>query len=269
MHARLFDASKLQTLINAAALWQVASVLVAQKHLADITKKLEEIRSAVQGISQFLDNQRKARIQSGFAYLGQVHAAISKGELPSSVRNELESLERDLLEIQDHLEREYVQQMNKQVEGDTFGTKELTDNMLGKLSDLDALAEDISTCLKTRIAAWHVFSLYPGELHLKESRKETIVESIKRVGGLSQQLYVTVERELEGLKSFWNKKSTLDERKSHVRDRRAKSDSLLSNFLRVSHDALRQTEQLLLEYDRPTRLMLTMDGGRVLEARQL
>ena len=39
--ARLFDAANLQRMVSAAALWQVASVIVAQKHLADISGRLK------------------------------------------------------------------------------------------------------------------------------------------------------------------------------------------------------------------------------------
>lgn len=106
-HARLFDVSNLQTMINATAIWQVASVVVAQKHLADISKELDEIKDGVREIFRFLDNQRKSRLQSTYDYLEQAYHAIQAGELPESVRHQLEHCERDLLEIQCHLEREF------------------------------------------------------------------------------------------------------------------------------------------------------------------
>jgi hypothetical protein len=52
-HARLFDVSNLQTMIHATAIWQVASVVVAQKHLADISQELDEIKDGVLEISRF------------------------------------------------------------------------------------------------------------------------------------------------------------------------------------------------------------------------
>lgn len=42
--ARLFEVEKLSDMINAAAVWQIASVVVAQKHLADISQKLDELK---------------------------------------------------------------------------------------------------------------------------------------------------------------------------------------------------------------------------------
>jgi hypothetical protein len=122
-HARLFELSNLQTMINAAAIWQAASVLVAQKHLADISKKLDEIKDGIKGISLFLDNQRKARIQSWYDYLGQAYQALQAGELPGSVRNQLENCEYDLLEIQCHLEMEYRQKVESEVKAERFGTR--------------------------------------------------------------------------------------------------------------------------------------------------
>ena len=44
-HARLFDVQKLQNAINAAAIWQVASVVVAQKHLANASALYIPIRN--------------------------------------------------------------------------------------------------------------------------------------------------------------------------------------------------------------------------------
>ena len=114
--ARLFEIGNLQNVINAAAIWQVASVLVAQKHLADISSKLDEINDNIIALSQFLEDQRESRIRSAYDYLGQAYRALGSGELSGAVRNELENCERDLLEIQHHIEKEYRQRVEKKIE---------------------------------------------------------------------------------------------------------------------------------------------------------
>ncbi len=68
-HTRLFEEGKLQNIINATAIWQLASVIVAQKHLADISAKLDEIKNGIRDILQFLDNERKAKVDSIIDYL--------------------------------------------------------------------------------------------------------------------------------------------------------------------------------------------------------
>src|SRR5262249_59280732 len=48
----------------------------------------------------------------------------------------------------------------------------LTTDIADKLHELDSLADDMASCLKTRIVAWHVFSLFPCETQLKLSRRK-------------------------------------------------------------------------------------------------
>ena len=47
-HARLYHADSLSKLVNAAAVWQI--VPFAQKHLADINKKLEALQNSVNNL---------------------------------------------------------------------------------------------------------------------------------------------------------------------------------------------------------------------------
>ncbi len=269
-HAKLFDVQNLQTMVNAAAIWQVASVLVAQKHLADISRKLDEIKDTVQNISQFLDNQRKARIHSTFSYLSQAYTAISGGELSHSVRAQLESCERDLLEIQAHLEREYRQVADKPVlDDDTFGTESLTNNLLTKTHHLNSLASDMALCLKTRITAWHVLALYPGEPQLKLARQQAIQASLDGLPDLVPYVEESIEREIAKIKSMWNTQETLDIRKNSVRRKVQESCEILLDHVETSHARLKTTGNLLLEHDRPMRLLFEFENGVVLGVREL
>lgn len=144
------------------------------------TPKACEINDSIQKMSEFLGNQRKSRVQSTYDYLEQAYLALRAGELSGGVRNELESCERDLLEIQRHIAKEYRQQVDKKVEmREMFGTGDLTEDITRKIDTLDQLAEEASLCLKTRIAAWHVLSLYPGKPQLKAARRSTIQESLE------------------------------------------------------------------------------------------
>ena len=256
-------------MVNAAAIWQVASVLVAQKHLADISRKLEEIKDTVKNISKFLDNQRKARIQSTFSYLSQGYTAIKGGELSPSVRAQLESCERDLLEIQNHLAQEYKQVAVKSVsDDDTFGTESLTNNLISKTHHLNSLAADMAFCLKTRIAAWHVLALYPGEPQLKLARQQAIHATLDGLPDLVPHVEESIEREIANIKSMWNKQETLDIRKASVRKKVQESREILINHVENSHARLNATGNLLLEHDRPVRLLFEVENGVILGVRE-
>lgn len=266
--ARLFE-SNLQSAINAAAIWQVASVIVAQKHLADINQKLEELKAGIGAISGFLDNQRKARLHAISEYLEQVYLAIQAGDLPEAARTQLEQCEQDLLEIHHHLETEFRQKVDNRVKPqDTFGTAALTSDLVTKISDLDQVAEDIAFCTKARIAAWHVLALFPGEPQLKRARRQSIEKSIESFQALGPYCEQVVNAEIAEIYSFWNREQTLEERK-HLLTQQCNSTVLtLNQKARRSREGLQQSDRLLQTNDRPMRLFLEFENGQLCGARQ-
>ncbi len=268
-HARLFDVGDLKNAINAAAIWQIASIVVAQKHLADISRKLDEIKVGVKQISQFLENHRKSRVLATYDYLGQVYLSIKGGDLPNSSRINLEICERDLLEIQHHLEIEYRQKIDKKVEHtETFGTEELTNDIDKKISELEELTADIALCLKTRVAAWHVLSLFPGDPQLKVARRASIQKSIDSFSSLGPHLKESLTTEIAAIDSIWNTASTLGERKLSLKGKCMAAAGSLESTARQSSEHVIKSVQVLLEHDQPTRLYLQFENGELVGARQ-
>ena len=268
-HARLFELGKLSTLINCVAVWQIAAVVVAQKHLADISQKLDDILADIQHISEFLKNQRRSRMKASYDYLWQVYGAIMGGEFPDSSRIELESCERDLLEIQNHLEMDFRNKAEEEVEHkERFGTEELTKGINEKISDLEMLAKDISLCLKTRIAAWHLLLLYPGEPELKRARQRTIEESIASYEELADSINLNLSNDIDDVKAFWNKGSTLSARRMSLTDRSMNTANMMRQTAKESRAHLKQTANKMLVRNQPTRLYLQFENGELVGARQ-
>lgn len=267
--ARLFDVKNLQNLVNASAVWQIASVVVAQKHLADISQKLDEIQNSVKGISQFLDNQRKARIQSTYDYLLQVYRAVQAGELSTSVRIQLEGCERDLLEIHRHLIDELQQLLDQKIKhSETFGSEDLSSGIYNKIEKIQKLASDLQMCLRTRIGAWHILSVFPGEANLSKSRRGSIEASVQEIAKLGALLPGALDSEIGNIKAFWNKQSTLDSRKSILRRSCATATEEVANNVSQVLSALNNTEQQFLTHDRPTRIFIEIKNGVLVAARQ-
>lgn len=78
-HARLYEPSNLQNMANAAAIWQIASVVVAQKHLADISATLKRVESKVESIQCFHEEKRFSDIGKTMSYLEDANMAIESG----------------------------------------------------------------------------------------------------------------------------------------------------------------------------------------------
>lgn len=268
-NARLYEVSNLQNLISAAAILNIASVLVAQKHLADISNKLDEIKDGILGISKFLDNQRKARLRATYDYLGQVYQAIQGGDLPSAARNQLEQCERDLLEIQHQLETEYREKVAKEIEHKKwFGTEGLAADIASKLDELDLLAEDIAFCLKTRIVACHVLSLFPGEQQLKLARRKSIKKSVESFQALGPYCEEKLKHEISNINAFFVREAALTTQRKTLAD---KCDLALQTLAQKAHqgrEALERSERLMLENDRPTRILFRFENGALVGARR-
>lgn len=269
-NARLFDAEKLEGLIDKMALWQIASVLVAQKHLADINRNLEELKEGVSAISRFLDTQRKARIRATYRWLEQISEAIAAGELPAAARLQLERAESELLEIQEHLTDEYRQIAGKKVEHtEAFGTETLAADIERKLRTLDELAHDLYLTVMTRVAAWHVLSLYPGEPALKLSRRKSIEEAIPALTQMSSSVQQDLLLEIMAMNSFWTSGRTQAARTVRLLSVRQDSIARLELQAQRGHTLLSSSVRALDADETPIRFLVEFKDGKPCGAREL
>lgn len=261
-HARLFNPEKLQNVINAGAVWQVASVVVAQKHLADISKKLDTISEGVTHLSRFVDQDRKARIEGAYRYLAQAGAALEAGEIPPSVRIELEACERELLSITIHMQKQLLDGFAKVVpHAETVGTDELALNISKKIREQEMLLQDLALGIRTRICAWHVLSLFPGEPKLKEARRADLQQAVEDFGGLSTAFDSALAREILSMSSMFNSESTLERRRDALRKQTANTVLRIRETQAAATKAIDDTAGLLLKHDEPVRMLFQYTDG--------
>lgn len=268
-HARLFGTKGLEDLVNAAAVWQLASVVVAQKHMADISRKLGEIKDAVNSISDFLDSARRATIEGTYKYLQQAYEVLAQGELSQEIRNELESREVTLLEVQAHLVADV--RRRSQIaprDDDTFGTESLHKNAVAKYRELGQTVEDLRLCLGTRALCWYVLSLYPGAQALKAVRRDGIKEDLQSFRDLKAMIDSQGAIDLARFKSMWNRDKTLDERKNEVLSASRETQALLESARVDTGAQLDGCQTLLMERDAPTQLIVELVDGVVTQVRQ-
>lgn len=269
-HARLFEVKNLSTMINAAAIWQIASVVVAQKHLADISEKLDQIKEGVKSISSFLDNERRSRIEAAQSYLTQAFQTLQAGEMPASIRGQLESCERDLLEIQIHLTKEYRQSLTEAVEHrEKFGTETLAQEIAEKIVKQQKIAQDLALCLQTRIIAWHVLALYPGEPHLKDVRRANIQSAIDSLQALGPEFSTAIEREIAAITAVFNRAKTLEERRDGLRSKSRSAVSKLTSDYEQADKGIKDSSRLLQLHDAPARFLFEYDNRELIGVREL
>ena len=78
--ARFHDAEKLQSVVNTGLILNIASQVLAQKHLADINERLKSIEQQVKGILEHLEQSRYAKIKTFQEHLQRVGCLLEQGE---------------------------------------------------------------------------------------------------------------------------------------------------------------------------------------------
>lgn len=269
--ARLKDAQALREVISGAMVFQLVSVLVAQKHLADISKKLDEIKKGVDDIKTFLVSERKSVITGAMKYLEQAVHAVMQGEFPDAVRHELERIERDLIGIQDHLVEElrtHADEANKIRSDEWFGTGTRHTDIKNYQDKLYKIQQEWLLCVRARAACWQVLSVFPGDQKLKVARKEAILRSTEVVCDADQlhgNIAEVLNRRIDGLNSDWNAESTISERKADLGKDFARWQEQIQLAIEIQQETHENSERLL-SYQKPMVLALKVENGVVIEA---
>jgi len=273
--ANLLDPSRLSKMVNAAAILNIASLVVAQKHLADIGKKLDEIKQGVERIESFLRDERKAGVLGALDYLRQVAHALFQGELSPAVRQKLEDYEGQLLATERHLKAEIAREtqgIEDIKDPDTFRTNGLVANIRAKQTQLDELHEQWVLCLRARVAGWQLLSAFPGEQHIKQARLQSLhesVDSLVAAGGPMEEAARLMREKIETVKSRLEREATLEEKRAGLRGWISKELAAASDTMRKQGAALTAGKAMLLEQEQPTVLALKLDAGRIIEAHHL
>jgi len=178
--AKLLNPNNLTALVDGALLWRFASIVVAQKHLADISRRLANIEKGISAIIQFQGDEQKSKIVGSLDYLRQVNGALTAGERSEGVKTMLEHIDRDMGGIQRHIEESFHRRLGEPIKGDYRGYKSLSSGFQKKLDDLEESLKTHQLAGRTRVAALSVLATYPGENALKSARSAAIMESVKR-----------------------------------------------------------------------------------------
>lgn len=201
-HARLFDADNLNTLVDAAALWRIASVVVTQKYLHDINQNLNEIKSVLHAVGQFQRDEQRSKIESSYEYLFQIEKSLKEGERSSAVRHRLEHIEAEMDAIQRHLSKLCDVRLNTAVAHDEmFGVDKLTKDMAAKAQDIHGLIQDHMLAGMTRLGALQMLALFPGEKTLKRARAESVRQSVDAARQMCEEFLKSMSLEVDGMQT--------------------------------------------------------------------
>ncbi|KEZ21324.1 hypothetical protein CP98_00001 [Sphingobium yanoikuyae] len=179
--AAKLDIGKLSALAASGAALNIASAMLAQKHLADISEKLSDIKEAVEDVAAFQKNERRSVLTGSICYYEQIAGSVLSGELSDEVVHVIEMHETKLLEVQNHLAID--------IRSQTEALKILKDEewvRQGKYikaldeqqAALDKLYHEMLLCLRARAFGWQLLSVFPSREKRKEDRLQDIRASV-------------------------------------------------------------------------------------------
>ncbi|MGE2764184.1 YaaW family protein [Escherichia coli] len=176
-HAVLLNPDKLNQLVNAGILLNVASAILAQKHLADISNKLTQIIETIREISAFQNNARKSEIVGAIQYLQQITPVVIEEQSSPEIRQMLEAIEKDFSTLQDHLltdiafAGEKVASIN---DGSFFSSATITSKIQAQQKIIEERTMEWDLAMKVRGQALHLVSHSEGQTMLVERRQQAI-----------------------------------------------------------------------------------------------
>lgn len=262
-HARLYEVTSLSTLVNVAAIWQVASVLVAQKHLADIGDQLRTMSRSIEKVGVFLGQQRKARIVAAYAYIREVVHAMEQGDNLPWARSELEGCLRTLYEVREHLSLQLEHELQEVPEQDRFGSKDEFKRLQEKLDRAYEVTETLIACDRVRVACLFAQSLQPGGMYLLEKRLEAARADLAKAQELPGRIAMVIEEDSRKITSRFNFEKTLAERRAALGERIQHVEDALVRSSSLNGRALDRNEETRAVLTDEHRYYLELDGSTV------
>ena len=269
-HARLFDSKKLSNLAGFSALYNIASVVVSQQHLADINAKLNEINNTLETIKSFQNNERESKIKGAILYFEQVASSVVNGNLIDSILYQIEANERELLGVQTHIQKD-IGHLNSNInlnDNDIFGTEDLAKSIEKYQDDIYSLYSQFLLCIRARACGWQLLTFYPVSDDLLNNRYNDLRQS---VSSLSNAHFLgntnkSIKDNIKILSSIFNTEYTLNKRKLFLLNKNEYNLENIKISIGKVEEELAFAESLHRgKKDNNAKLLLKIKDGNVVE----
>lgn len=266
----ILNPSSIASVATGTFVFQLVSIVVAQKHLGDIDRKLKDLQTAVGGLQDYLEDGRRAEITSSMSYLRQVAGSVLEGEHDQGVRVGIEQREQQLTQVQHHLisgisrAREALDQFRG---SDWVGSLEISKKIETIHIQVEALHDEWLMAHAARIAALQLLCATEAPGGLVASRRSAIANDLDAfiTESLSDHLKF-FQSKLLLIESWFNSVGTLEQRRSEANSR---IDCFLTRMRSGAVNLwaeLDRQSRLAEAINAPLSLGMEIEEGRVVRA---
>lgn len=272
-HAVLLNPDKLSQFVNAGMLLNVASAVLAQKHLADISKKLTEIVEAVREVSAFQNNARKSEIIGAIQYLQQITPVVLEGQCSPAIRQKLEDIEVQFSALQAHLLTDIAaagDKVSALKDRGLFGSTEITNKIQTQQKILDERIHEWGLAIKVRAQALHLLTHAECDTTLVKHRQQTVVHNYQQFESVIDKVERQLHQRIQGISALTEQSNTTNANK--VLLRKWTTTTLMQQKMAIeeAHLSFEQFQQgLLTEQPQSARLLVEMQDGKPVKCFEL
>lgn len=263
-HARLYEADGLSQLIGANAVFNIASAVVAQKHLADINEKLVEIKDGIEKIKAFQENERRSKITGTVEYLQQVSPVVIAGKASPHVRQQLEEFESNLAQVQHHLTQD-VQGLSDDTilspkKFDFFG-KNVRQGILKRQAEMSDVLQQWWLCFSSRILACRLLAYFPGESELAKARYVHLKNIADKFFNEDISVFLaSIRPAIDSTSSIFETKSEQFANRISLLEW---EEEFLYDFLNKAKFGISSNEACLIENESPVEIFVRVNEGKI------
>lgn len=263
--AAKLDIGNLSALATSGAALNIASAVLAQKHLADISEKLSDIKEAIEDVAVFQKNERRSVLTGSIRYFEQIAGSVLSGELADEVVHVIEMHETKLLEVQEHLGidiRNQTDALKILKDEEWVGQGKYIKALDEKHATLDKLYREMLLCLRARACGWQLLSAFPGREQRKEGRLKDIRASVLALLPQGEAAIALDQLLREKIKTV----TSAAERSKILRNENALLNRI-STQSAIVFDGLETSGRDISTYDAPLSMDLKIEDGIIVATR--
>lgn len=269
--ARFQEAKNLKSVVTTGLILNVASQVLAQKHLADINERLKAIEQQIKGIQKFLERSRFAKIETFQEHLQRVAILLDAGDpvhadtlhllaqKAQEVRAEVTHIRHDLEEAHKEVRDFYSSSW--------FGSNDLRVALRDKVDRVSHLQREYLLGMQCLLAANLILFVKHGGNKEFVLAGKAYLEELSTEQGLLNQWNVTKQRvdwHLSKMKPVFEFAMSTQANAQLVQAKVAKVQQLITQDTEQVHEL----QQRLVHAQNP-RVLLELEGGQVVRGHYL
>lgn len=253
--ARLFSPEQLTRIVTVGAVWQIASIVVGQKHLHDINEKLQAIGRKVEEVHKFQKNERTSKILACRKYFQQIYEDIKQETLSINSQIIVESQCVKIQGIEEHLCLE-VEGVVRKVPENKFG--EDFDQMLQKWAEN---MRELMICIETRLVGYQLMAIGSEDPNWVDNRLDGVWRDIERVENNISLLINHIIETLSKEASFWSNLGKVEQSLAVLQDLQIPDH--IGKSLNHTRMEVGVAQSIVEQRKAPQEILLKVNGGQI------